>query len=258
MAEKEYQRLTRAATRGFVGITRASLWLGSDHLLCVETTGYSEIYKRFYFRDIEAIVVRATTSRNIWTMVWAVVVFLFLIFGFANDTPGKEICFSIAGLAALALVINLVRGPTCTCEIRTLVQTEKLPLSRIRKVRKFLDRVRPLIASAQGQLTPEEVTARFSEPPLAAPTPAAPAPTPVAGASETPNAAPASSLSSLNEDLSRLGSGERNSAEGEGPRGPSEREQASQRAGVRSLRAQGEISPSPSAEDPNAPPRTAS
>src|SRR5579871_1279054 len=49
------------------------------------------------------------------------------------------------------------------------------------------------------------------------------------------------SLSSPNEDLSRLGSGERNSAEGEGPRGPSERERASHWAGVRSLRAHGEI-----------------
>ena len=56
----------------------------------------------------------------------------------------------------------------------------------------------------------------------------------------TMNVATAFSLSSPNEDLSRLGSGERNSAEGEGPRGPSERERASHWAGVRSIRAHGE------------------
>jgi len=84
------------------------------------------------------------------------------------------------------LIINLVRGPTCRCEIRTLVQTERLPLSRIRATRKFLERVRPLITSAQGQLTPEEVTARMSEPPLANPAAAAPAPVSAVVAAEVP------------------------------------------------------------------------
>ncbi len=185
MAEKEYQRLTRTAVRGFVGITRASLWLGSDHVLCVDTTGYSETYKRFYFRDIQAITVRGAAVRNVWTMVLAVTVFLLVIIGLANDSPGKEVCLSLAGLALLALIINVMRGPTCSCQIRTAVQIEPLPISRVRVARKVLDRLRPLIASAQGQLSPEEIAARLSEPPLAEPAP-------VAIASETPNAAPAS------------------------------------------------------------------
>ena len=203
MAEKDYQRLTRTAGRNFLGITRASLWLGSDHLLCVETTGYSEIYKRFYFRDVEVIVVRGNNARNIWTMVWSVAVFLFFVFGLvADETAAKVVYLCLAGVAAVALVINLVLGPTCKCEIRTLVQTEPLPLSRVRAVRKFLDRVRPLIASAQGQLTPEEVTARLSERASVAsvaPAPAVVAPAAAAVTSETPDAAPASSPSP-NED----------------------------------------------------------
>src|SRR6516165_4549232 len=43
----------------------------------------------------------------------------------------------------------------------------------------------------------------------------------------------ATSPSPIGGDLSILGSGERNSTEGEGPRGPSERERASHWAGVR-------------------------
>jgi hypothetical protein len=185
MAEYEYKRLTRTTARGFVGLTRASLWLGNDHLLCVETTGYSEIYKRFYFRDIEAIVVRASKARTVFSITWGIVIVLFLFIGLAiDDTVGKVIFLSVAGVSALALVVNFVRGPTCTCEIRTLVQTERLPLSRIRATRKFLERVRPLIVSAQGELTPEEVAARMSETPIANPVAAAPAPAPAAVAVE--------------------------------------------------------------------------
>lgn len=230
MADKEYKRLTRSSARGFIGVTRASLWLGNDHLLCVDTTGYSESYKRFYFRDIQAIIVRVTNTRSAWNYVWGIAVLLFLVIGLAaDDTVPKVICLCIAGLSALAMIINIVRGPTCTCQIRTAVQTEFLPVPRTRVARKLLERVRPLIASAQGQLTPEEVAARMSEPPLANPEPAAPAPAPTAVTSETLNVATAS-LSSPNEES----------------------------AGVRSLREQGEIFPSPAAEEPNAPPSAAS
>ena len=62
MAEKEYQRLTRARLRraGFFTAvaTRSSLWLGKDHLLCIDSNGYGEDYKRFYFRDIQTITLR--------------------------------------------------------------------------------------------------------------------------------------------------------------------------------------------------------
>jgi len=51
MAAREYHRLTRALPRPvrphFGGST--SLWLGKDHLLSIDSTGYTESYKRFYF-----------------------------------------------------------------------------------------------------------------------------------------------------------------------------------------------------------------
>src|ERR1035438_5773729 len=35
----------------------ASLWMGSDHILLVKSAWFREEYKRFYLRDIQAIVV---------------------------------------------------------------------------------------------------------------------------------------------------------------------------------------------------------
>jgi hypothetical protein len=48
--------------------------------------------------------------------------------------------------------------------LRTAVQIEQLAsLSRLRRARKVLDRLRPLIAEAQGPLGPEEIGARMPE-----------------------------------------------------------------------------------------------
>jgi hypothetical protein len=173
MAEKQYQRLTWARRRqaGFVVLTyaRSSLWLGKDHLLGIDTNGYSESYKRFYFQDIQAVTIRLTPRRLIWNWVLGVPTILCVAgWGYALLLSGGPslggiitgVVFSL--LFGVPLLINNLRGPTCTCQLRTAVQTEDLPsLCRLRKVRKILDRLQPLIAQAQGQLAPEEIPARM-------------------------------------------------------------------------------------------------
>src|SRR5208283_5906459 len=75
MAEPQYQRLTRERTPArfaVASIARSSLWLGDDHLLFVECTGYTETYKRFYFRDIQAITIRKTTTHAVWNWITGV------------------------------------------------------------------------------------------------------------------------------------------------------------------------------------------
>jgi hypothetical protein len=63
------------------------------------------------------------------------------------------------------LAANTLMGPTCVCHLKTAVQTEELtPLRRLRRARKVLARVRPLIVAAQGELTPEEIAARMAQP----------------------------------------------------------------------------------------------
>jgi hypothetical protein len=164
MAKQEYKRLARARARGRFAVavmTRTSLWLGSDHLLFVESNGYAETYKRFYFRDIQAFTLQRTnTVRNI-NIVLGVVTFMFAFFGLvvASDPAGRGVLLVIAGLFGLVLLFHAIPGTSCTCQIKTAVQTEELSaLSRLRAARKALDRIRPLIATAQGgALSPDTI-----------------------------------------------------------------------------------------------------
>ena len=91
----------------------------------------------------------------------------------------------------MIFLINLALGPTSACQIRTAVQVEDLPsLNRLRRARKVLNRVRPLVVAVQGEITSEEISLRLQEiSPLgtgATPAAAEPARTVV----EDPNAPP--------------------------------------------------------------------
>ena len=185
MAEREYHRLTRSRSRtlfGIISTARSSLWLGKDHLLCIDTNGYSEVYKRFYYRDVQAIIWRKTALWHIWTALFSVAAVGFgLIAVSAASEPGASITFAIiAGFFFLGVVMNLAPGPTCKCYLRTAVQTEELAsLNRLRRVRKALDRLRPFLIAAQGEMSPEQVRATIREDSSAIPAPE-PAPTPPA------------------------------------------------------------------------------
>jgi hypothetical protein len=170
MAQPAYQRLTRDRMPqqfAVVSVARMSLWLGSDHLVLVERSGFTENYKRFYFRDIQAITIRETNRRTIWNAVLMVPLAISLI-GFVICTlpvanlPGMIIWGILSCVFLLPFAVNNLRGTACTCQLRTAVQTEELAsLSRVRQTRKVLAKIRPLIVAAQGQLTPEEVSARM-------------------------------------------------------------------------------------------------
>jgi len=182
--EPKYKRLTRARSRSRFAVVSAgnsSLWLGPDHLLCIDSTGFTEHYKRFSFRDIQALIVRKTDGYKYWSLALGMVgVFLAIIGAFTGDRVGSLVLFSIAAFFSLCMLLNLSLGPTTVCYLQTAVQIELLPsIHRLRKARKVMNILRPLIASAQGELAPEEIAARFSgtpaqttqEPPVADATP---------------------------------------------------------------------------------------
>ena len=157
--EKVYRRLPG---RGMAVLQHARVYQGPDHLLQVVSTGYSEIYKRFYFRDIQAITIHKTHWGKIWNGIWG---FFTALFGLpAVDMTGTTaiVMGSIAGFFGLFLIANVAFGPTCACFVRTAVQTERLaPVTRIRTARRFLKRVRPLIEAVQGSLSREELLLRL-------------------------------------------------------------------------------------------------
>ncbi len=163
MAEREYRRLTRARAR-FTG--RTSLWLGKDHLLCIDSNGYTESYKRFYFRDIQAIMVRKTDRWKYYSLVLGVLTGLFALFALLgrSEVVALAVLGTIAGLFALALVLTLAGGTTCVCHLRTAVHTEELhSLDRFRKARRTLERLRPVISAAQGGIATTEVPPRIQQ-----------------------------------------------------------------------------------------------
>jgi hypothetical protein len=198
MAEREYQRLTWSRRRPGIAvftISRASLWLAKDHLLLIETNGYSESYKRFYFRDIQAMTVQRTNDRTIWSIVLAALGALLLVIGFAIQDTAALIVFAVLAtfLCVVPLIIVLAMGPTCRCQIRTAVQTEDLPIGRVPRARRVLERLRPLITATQGQMTTEEIAARMQQLAAATAAPAQARPVAAMGASQViddPNAPP--------------------------------------------------------------------
>ena len=177
---KDYHRLPGRGLRkqGFLSFSvagsRARLWLGKDHLLMVESQFYREDYRRFYFRDIQAFVLRRTNQGRFISITLAVLVLLFgsISVGSAGGVEPYFFWIVTAGFA-LFLLWNTLLGPTCECHLRTAVQMEELPsLRRLRRARRVLDRLRPLIIAAQGQL-PEGVTPSYNNPlPQGSPPPA--------------------------------------------------------------------------------------
>jgi len=176
--EIRYKRLTRGSGRGgsFVAFrSRSSLWLGPEHLLAVDSNGYTENYKRFYFRDIQAFIVRKTRAFLVLNIIVGILALGSLILTLAilpktarnwdDDGPAFFIFGVITGLFLLVLVLNFIRGPTCKTFLRTAVQIEQLPsLNRVRKTRKVLKKIHPLIVAAQGgELTAESVSAQLRE-----------------------------------------------------------------------------------------------
>ena len=165
MAEREYVRLTRGRRRRgsfFEGFTTSSsLWLGKDHVLSVDSKRYSEQYKRFYFRDIQAITIIRTKRRDTWNLVLALFVVVSLAFMFEGfGTPAA----TWAVIFLIVISLNNYLGPTCRAYLRTAVQVEELPsLNRVNRAEKVLSRIRPLIVTAQGQLEPEEAAVRMRE-----------------------------------------------------------------------------------------------
>jgi hypothetical protein len=189
VAQKEYIRLTPTRQRrkiAFVSSSRSSLWLGKDHLLLVDTEGYTETYKRFYLRDIQAIMLRKNSRQLAFGIVLGAVAALSsLPVLLASDEAVKWSFGVIAGIFTIPFLWNLIAGPTCSCCLRTAVQTEELPsVSRIRRARKLLARLRPLVAEAQGQMSAEQISTGIRE--LAGIPPSAVTETPPESASSSP------------------------------------------------------------------------
>jgi len=167
--ETRYKRLPGKGPRRrwFIAasLSGCSLYLGDDHVLAVESNGFSEDYKRFYFSDIQAIFTRRTRRGTTWSIVLALMMACSLLSALLLEVESFRIFFWILSGAFLACLLgNAFRGPTCICHILTAVQEDQLPsLNRLRVARKVIGTLRVAIERAQGILRPEEVHAGPTE-----------------------------------------------------------------------------------------------
>ena len=147
-AQATYRRLPGARRRL---LRKATLWLSSDHILAVDSRRFTEEYKRYYFKDIQAIIVTqiaTTTDRTIDLAVIIVLVFLAFV-AWRIESRATAI---ITGLVLLGYLIHKALGPKCACHLITAVSSDKLPsLNRVRTAQKALRIIQPLVEQAQRE-----------------------------------------------------------------------------------------------------------
>lgn len=161
-APAKYRKLK---ARGWNWSGRARLWLGDDHLLEVHSTSFTEHYRRYFLRDIRALVVARTRVALWWSIGAATVLLLcggaaggFYFFGASRGDEAERIAlwvfggfFAVGALVGLvALLMQFAFGPSCACYIETTAGRRKLAApSRLRTADRLLVELAPIIAAAQ-------------------------------------------------------------------------------------------------------------
>ncbi|HUN56049.1 MAG TPA: hypothetical protein VMU29_12935 [Smithella sp.] len=153
MREKEYKKLPGRGPKhiSFFDVSRiwVKLWLGKDHLLCIYYTGATEDYKRFYYEDIQAIMIRKTIRFLVWNIVFFFLLLVCAILGYKFKFMALP-CYVAALFIIIFFLINLAMGPTCVCHLYTMVSEEELySLRRLSTAKKVIDIITPLIQEKQ-------------------------------------------------------------------------------------------------------------
>ena len=138
--------------RGF--ISSASVWTGADHLLSVRSARFQEQYKRFYFRDIQAIVItkvpRFVVPKGVLAAALLPIAVSILS---ARVAPlAGWLWLALAILTAAWIYISVAQS--CTCRLYTAVSREDLSsIYRMRTARKALAILEQRVAEVQGVFT---------------------------------------------------------------------------------------------------------
>lgn len=141
-------------------MTSVTLWAADDHILQVEIRGFTEFYRRFYFRDMQAIIIRPTERAMAWTLAFGLLTLATGLVAFTSGPGWNIFWWSLAGVCLVVAAANLALGPSCESALRTPLQTIGLPsLRRLRSARRVLETLRPMIELDQGALEREEMLA---------------------------------------------------------------------------------------------------
>ena len=151
---KEYQKLT-GSKKGFL-IGKYTLWQGPDHLLQIYSRFGVEEYKRFYFNDIQAVIIRKTPSGTVQNILAVCLALIFVVPAIAFEGGWSLFYAIIAAAMFVLLMLGLFKGPTCETKLMTAVQTEQLKtLHRLTHAARMMDRLRVQIHQTQGAVKPD-------------------------------------------------------------------------------------------------------
>jgi len=146
-------------------LRRDTLWLGPDHLLHVRSSRFSEDYRRFYFTDIQALVVQHRPVGNRLAVDWvaigvgvAALTALFLAHHAAWGT--------LFAVVVAAYIWYVLRREDCEAWVQTAVGTAELPpLCRIRSANRALALIDEQVREAQPAIPVAELSRALDTPP---------------------------------------------------------------------------------------------
>jgi hypothetical protein len=151
-------------------LLKSKLWLGPDHVMHVRRSLFSEEYRRYYFRDIQALVLIEKDRLALYFYVLAGVLELGAGLLLYNQHP---MWGGVAGMLAVFVAILGWQYPDCICSLKTAVSNDVLwPLGRLRYARPAIALLRDAVEAAQGAWSsdaplPAEGAAAREEMPIA-------------------------------------------------------------------------------------------
>lgn len=154
------------------------LFEAADHLLLVRSNRFEERYQRFYFKDIQALVVTGLPGRT-WLQasmgVLAAGIFLVAL-TVVHNPAWRAVLVMVGVFPAVVGLVDFFRGERCRMILKTAVSNEPLPpVSRMPVARSVIARLKPLVEQQQqSEWTPQMLPA--GGPPVMAPVPLVVAP----------------------------------------------------------------------------------
>jgi hypothetical protein len=131
-----------------------------EHALLAVTGFFTQRFRRFAYRDIEALIIQPTSHQGGWTAGLAVALVLGLLMIWVGG-GGFRVAGAIMGAASLlGLVVNLALGATCRVFLQTRVQRFRFGnVTRRPKAERLRTALWGRLEAVQGSVTAAEVRA---------------------------------------------------------------------------------------------------
>jgi len=147
--EQTYRHVT-----GRRGLSGQSIHLGDEFMLCVNSGMFQETYRRFYYRDIQAVLIRRNAAGGATGLALILLALSVIMIAF---TLGSMVWVVIGALSVVALIASLSGQGRCVCYIQTPVSIQRLAVTNFRSAKRLLAELSPRIEAVQGPSTPADL-----------------------------------------------------------------------------------------------------